>query len=322
MGNRLSLVEEHEVDEVAAELSYFKDIKTDRVQYFYEQIASQRLSDFGLEHQLDSLCWSDYFKHMVEIAEHGAMYGEAEARRAYHPATLGLLLTPIERAPLPTTPKKGIPDDFTEDEPSDDDSDEDSSDEESEAAGGNGKGNSGKGSGSGKASKPVSSSAPAPPPAPAARLTPNWDPAITSPIFFGVATSSYPAHAARIAEQKEEDMAEERRIVEKTFQIRKVALEDFEKSHFAREAARQSKIEALVAAYALADEGRERERERSENTLPPAGLRRYVCMYICMYVYICTYICMYILYIHIYVCIYILYIHMCICMYIFIILLI
>lgn len=249
MGNRLSLIEEHEVDEPDPALNYFKDISTDRIQFFYEELAADRLSEFGLDHSTDSLCWKDYFRLLVEIADHGQKYAAAEARRAFHPAAQGLLLTPAAREPLPVIPKKGIPDDYTEDEPSDDDD----SDGDTEAG-----------------SKPSS-------PMPRdMRITPNWDPAVTNPIFFGVKTSSYQRHLDELQAARDAEMEEERLIVEKTFRARQKALDEFEKTHLGRAAARHAKITSLSEAYAKADEGRVIEKERNEKALPAAGLRNFI----------------------------------------------
>lgn len=254
MGNRLSQIEEYEVDDPDPSLNYFRDIKTDRVQYMYEQLSFNRLSEFGLDSTTDSLSWKDYFRLLLEVADHGQKHAMAEARRSHHPAAHGLLLTPMEKQPLPEIPKKAIPDDYTEDEPSDDDDDDDVDDDNIVGD-----------------SKPSTPSA-----APDQRITPNWDPAITNPIFFGVKTSSYEMYLNEIQADKDADMEEERQIVEKTFRIRQKALDEFEKTHCGRAAARQAKIDELVSAYNKAEEKRILEKEQNEKSLPQAGLRNFM----------------------------------------------
>ena len=255
MGNRLSQIEEYETGELDPALGYFKSIQTDRIQYFYEQLSENRLSEFSLDHPTDSLSWNDYFRLLGEIAEHGRKYTEAEERRSYHPATHDLLLTAIDRAPLPPVPEKGIPDDYTEDESSGDEDEEEESGSEKEKHTDDRRVPSGR-------NNPL--------------ITPNWDPSITNPIFFGVKTSSYQTFLDEREAERTESMAEEKRIVEKTFEYREKALKEFEKQHTGRVSVRQSKIDELVNAYNVADESRMREKERSEETLPAAGLRNFM----------------------------------------------
>lgn len=245
----MSLIEESEVEELDPALNFFKDIRTDRIQYFYEQLLTNRLSDLDLDACGDSLRWNDYFRLLAEITEHGAKYEAAAKRRSWHVATNGLLLTPVEREPLPPKPKKGVPPDYTEDEPSE--SDDSASDNE------------------GGPDKKAEESR-------AAKITSNWDPAVTNPIFFGVKTSSYAAFLQAEEDKRNAEFENERRIVEKTFQVRKEALSNFESGHCARETARRKKIEELTSSYQSASERRLAERVKSEATLPAAGFRNFL----------------------------------------------
>ncbi len=256
MGNRLSTIEETEVIDPGAELGYFKAIKTDRIQYLYEQLRSKRLSDFDIDHHTDTLSWADYFRIFGEIGGQNEEYEADEARRSWHPATRDLLLTPLEREPAPVRPPKGIPDDYTEDVPSDDDDDESNDGGEVKS----------KGKGA-VASKPITPLAPL--------LPPNWDPQKTNPIFFGSSVSSWPEYVQNKRQEKLNHLAMERATVERAYNKRKTALDSFEAAHAGRVATRQRKIDELVEAYEAANDKRMFEFEKNERSLPPVAFKQF-----------------------------------------------
>ena len=259
MGNRLSTIEETQVEDPGAEFGYFKAIKTDRIQYLYEQIRSKRLSDFNIEHHTDTLSWADYFRIFGEIGGQNEEYEADEARRSWHPATKDLLLTHLKREPAPVRPPKGIPDDYTEDVPSEDDesNDDDDSDKNELKSKANSK----------SASKPVT---PLPP-----LLPPNWDPQKTNPIFFGSSVSSWSDFVQTKREEKLNHAAMERATVERAYNKRKIALDSFEIAHANRVATRQRKIDELVEAYEAADDKRMFEFEKNERSLPPVAFKQF-----------------------------------------------
>jgi hypothetical protein len=283
MGNRLSLLEFEDASDVEADagLVFYRSVKLKFARSFFSQIAENMLSDFDIYNNRDAISWRSYLKIFGAIKEKRDTENEIYMRSTWHSATTGYIMEriegEIEYEADSTNEIKGPADDYTDDDESDvsdddDDDDDDDSDSQEE---------DGSEAASKKAKKKASVRS-----KPKERRRKDWNPEMTSPIFFGYSMRSAAEH-----DEDEKNVqialkeAEERAVV-RTKASRGTLLGSFESASKNQAANRVKKIEKLESQYDTARVKREAMLKKMQKDLPAASFKMFqvssVVMIICL----------------------------------------
>lgn len=295
MGSRLSTLDKGDSSGPLQNVDFFRTVRAKWMEYFISKLNENILSDLDISKTNEMLQWRDYFNLFAEIRGFVERDNDIKQRLSWHPATEGFMMQkelPRSAPSPPPSPRKGLDDDYTEDEASDvSESDQESiatenkQDSEDEvvktdqkkievknnvdkndvtAREGDETNQRKKGGGGGEGDGEVKFSPPA-----------HWNPEHLSPIFFGYSELTVKVYGEHIKGAKEEVLRSEQRAVQAALSKRVEGLAEFERSIRARESKRQQKIEALSTNYEEARSRREETMNREKLIMPPVGFRVY-----------------------------------------------
>ena len=119
MGNRLAVIEIEDCEIPSFLKTFFTRLNLKWVEYFSSKIKEQLLLGFQLNSSDTRLAWKDFFSIFAEIRNLSEKEELSNVRLSWHPATLGYAMKSVAIEYLPHEEVIAtIPDDYTEDEPS------------------------------------------------------------------------------------------------------------------------------------------------------------------------------------------------------------
>lgn len=259
-------------------VEFFKRVRIKWLDFFLAElkarIGRKPSDEFDLEDKTEVLSWKNYFLIFSQVQDKVDIEMTEEERSTWHTATLGFTMkrdfSDPQFASIPPPPPPGLPDGFTDDDPSD------LSDSESEDGGGG----ENKVKQSPKRKKQVRSAdlrakydasvAGYAALAPRFKEIPEgWDAAVLSPIFFGFEIQREADVKAKAAQALIDVRDCEQRAIERALKSRSSAISEVEAANKSREAIRVKKIEEVEALHIKNRSAKEAELAQSQTTLPP-----------------------------------------------------
>jgi hypothetical protein len=223
MGNSLNFSDSQDSDGPGESFKFFQSIQLGEIKKFFADIRKDLISDFSIDHRLDSLLWKDYFHLFEEIENNSLTEKEKRSKLSWHISTLGYDMvrdgTTINvEEEGQDIDKEDLPDDYTDDDASEENENEDFLGQgDGEAIDHSLKSNDDEHSldSETKAKK---------------ALPREWDSAFTNPIFFGYTLQKSAERENEEILEKANEINAELRAVEKAKESRTRTLRQLEKN--------------------------------------------------------------------------------------------